>query len=98
MGSDATIPDGFTADGENYIKAVALTENNYQLTADGKGNFTYIKKSNIWILHLPTSKPSIKLLNLALIDFSKKLFQFRLMEMPSIDLKMWQHPEKHPDL
>ena len=37
MGSSATIPDGFTADGENYIKAVALTDNNYQLTADGKG-------------------------------------------------------------
>ena len=38
MGSAATIPDGFTAEGENYIKAVALTDNNYQLTADGKGN------------------------------------------------------------
>ena len=40
MGSDAIIPDGFTADGENYIKTVALTDNNYQLTADGKGYFT----------------------------------------------------------
>ena len=37
MGSDANIPDGYTADGENYVKAVALTDNNYQLTADGKG-------------------------------------------------------------
>ena len=52
MGSDATIPDGFTADGENYIKAVALTENNYQLTADGKGNFTNF---HIRVLHLATS-------------------------------------------
>ena len=43
MGSDAIIPDGFTADGENYIKTVALTDNNYQLTADGKGYF--IKKN-----------------------------------------------------
>ena len=37
MGSAATIPDGFTAEGENYIKSVALTDTNYQLTADGKG-------------------------------------------------------------
>ena len=37
MGSDAPIPDGFTIDGDNYIKAVALTDSNYQLTADGKG-------------------------------------------------------------
>ena len=41
MGSAATIPDGFTAEGENYIKSVALTDNNYQLTADGKGNSIY---------------------------------------------------------
>ena len=40
MGSDAIIPAGFTADGDNYIKTVALTDNNYQLTADGKGYFT----------------------------------------------------------
>ena len=37
MGSDAAIPNGFTADGDNYIKTVPLTDNNYQLTADGKG-------------------------------------------------------------
>ena len=37
MGSDAAIPNGFSADGDNYIKTVPLTDNNYQLTADGKG-------------------------------------------------------------
>ena len=37
MGSDATTPNGFTIEGDNYVKAVALTDNNYQLTADGKG-------------------------------------------------------------
>ena len=55
MGSDAIIPDGFTLDGDNYIKVVALTENNYQLTADGKGNFTNFYGSHIRVLHLATS-------------------------------------------
>jgi len=39
MGSVAAIPDGFTTEGENYVKTVPLTDNNYQLTADGKGIF-----------------------------------------------------------
>ena len=61
--------------------------------------FTVFKLTNFWIIkRFLVIQPSIKLLNLALIDLSKKLFQFFLIEMPSIDLKMWQHPEKHPDL
>ena len=76
MGSAATIPDGFTAEGENYIKAVALTDNNYQLTADGKGyfnnngsflkslwSFSLFLSQNLTILRFHVSKPSIKLSN-----------------------------------
>ena len=39
MGSVAATPDGFTTEGDNYVKIVPLTDNNYQLTADGKGIF-----------------------------------------------------------
>ena len=63
MGSAATIPDGFTAEGENYIKAVALTDNNYQLTADGKGNSNNYKSfmANFMVFWVSSSGKQISI-------------------------------------